>query len=543
MDDMCSSWNWRKTCGLSELLRARMERALEDAIAQTKIFTHFTEAIEAEEPTRVAQARAAIRTWEQDAEKKDGTPCPYYYESEGELLVNQYRVGDLLSRVIVVLPPIDVKLQAELAQGLPSDPSRPSDDEDAAALADFIMRGFKIENDRARYSTKRQSDSGTSEQVTDKTQELDRIAQSIRRFRKAQEYHMPAVYASLTSEERNPERKTALTTKLFLPSDPPDHDVSLTTATTRAMEARLRWQEMIRELDILRHQLRLKGCLNRFKAFNITGQRDNTRAREAQDVVNAYVQKAANAYRRHRDAYEALEGRGDWQKTMRKLKNADCRGLGDRLIEQMEQMSESNVQKFLAGRREADTSGETRYELPWFWYNQSEEAGIQITDELMVEWCKCRARAQHIVQEVRLLDEEMRRIVEFSTNMAKQWQERCAPKDRMDFGAKHAYATDLGWEDGVRAYALKQAWIRRSQAAKWHAECVGHRALAQRFLALHTTEGLSVDAPDVPAWTHTEKALINDTGISEPSSVRALDIPSQDTYGVPTVTRHAKRRQ
>ena len=30
---------------------------------------------------------------------------------------------------------------------------------------------------------------------------------------------------------------------------------------------------------------------------------------------------------------------GDWEKTMRTLADTDCRGLGDRLIEQMEGMS------------------------------------------------------------------------------------------------------------------------------------------------------------------------------------------------------------
>ena len=73
-------------------------------------------------------------------------------------------------------------------------------------------------------------------------------------------------------------------------------------------------------------------------------------------------------------------GKGEWQETMRKLEDSDCRGLGDRLLEQMENMTEENVKKFLAGRRGADTSGETKYELPWIWYNRSEESGLEVTD-------------------------------------------------------------------------------------------------------------------------------------------------------------------
>ena len=68
------------------------------------------------------------------------------------------------------------------------------------------------------------------------------------------------------------------------------------------------------ELDNLRHQLRLRGCLNRFKLANITGQNNNTRAREAQDDVDGYVKRAARAYRRHREAYLVLVGKGEWEK-------------------------------------------------------------------------------------------------------------------------------------------------------------------------------------------------------------------------------------
>ena len=107
---------------------------------------------------------------------------------------------------------------------------------------------------------------------------------------------------------------------------------------------------------------------------------EQRRAREAQDVVDASVKRAAKAYRRHRTAYKSLVPDGGWEKTMRVLNDSDCRGLGDRLLEQMEEMSEYNAQKFLEGRRGASSSGETSYTLPWIWYSWSEEAGIQITD-------------------------------------------------------------------------------------------------------------------------------------------------------------------
>ncbi|VDC02624.1 unnamed protein product [Peniophora sp. CBMAI 1063] len=267
MDDMCNSWNWRKTCGLANLLCERMVRALSNGAEQTAIFTEFTAAIEADDPAKVAQARAAIRTWEQDPVKKERTPCPYYIEKQ-ELSVAQ------------------IKRQADQAQGLsPAAVDAMPDVEKAATLTDFMLLGFKIEEDRASFPLKHKTTGGTTKQASDRSNALNRILASIRAFRKGQEHYMEDVYAALTWDERYPARDTALTVPLYLPSNPPGQDESLVSPTTRTMEVKVRWAEMADELSGLRDQLRLKGCLNKFKLANITGQRSNTRAREAQDIV------------------------------------------------------------------------------------------------------------------------------------------------------------------------------------------------------------------------------------------------------------------
>lgn len=189
---------------------------------------------------------------------------------------------------------------------------------------------------------------------------------------------MPLVYAALTGAQRFPQRGVALAVKLNLPSDTP-HGI-IPSPDLASLEADLRWAAMTGSLDDLRNQLRLRGCLNKFKLANITGQRKNTRARTAQDTIDANVKRLAKAYTRHRDAYEALKGPGPWTTTMQKLEPSDCRGLGDRLIEQMESMSEKNVRLFLAGRKGAGSSGETHYTLPWIWYKASIDSCFEITD-------------------------------------------------------------------------------------------------------------------------------------------------------------------
>ncbi|VDC00595.1 unnamed protein product [Peniophora sp. CBMAI 1063] len=361
MDDMCSSWNWIKTCGIADLLCERMDRALSEGAKQTAIFTEFTEALEAEEPTRVAKERAAIRTWEQDAIKKEGTSCPYHIE-----------------KTHLSVP--EIRRQAREAQDSSNRPAATLGVEDEATLTDFVLHGLIIEENRARFATKYKSGGGSYVQATARTNALNAIRRDLIKFRKLQALYTPDIFAALTSDERNPDRSAALTDGLYLPSNLSKDDEGLNAGEAKIVEIKVRWASMEDELDNLRHQLRLRGCINRHKVANVTGQRNNTRAREVQDDIDDYVQRAADAYRRHRKAYTALVGKGKWEDTMKELERSDCRGLGDRLIEQIENMSLESARQFVAGKRGADSSGETGYELPWIWYNRSEELGLKITD-------------------------------------------------------------------------------------------------------------------------------------------------------------------
>lgn len=226
-------------------------------------------------------------------------------------------------------------------------------------------------------------------QETTRTQAYDAIVHAIHAFRQDQEYCMPHVYGALTAEERQPNGRSAMTVRLYMPSAPPEGDRSLVPSFAREMESKMRWAGMVGALDDLRHQLRLKGILNKFKLANITGQRANTRTRGAQDAVDSNVRKAAGCYRRHRLAYSALHGSGKWEKVMRPLDDKDCRGLGDRLLEQLEQKSQHNVRTYLATARGIFSSGESHYELPWIWYNSTEESNIQVTDGKHTPKCYC----------------------------------------------------------------------------------------------------------------------------------------------------------
>ena len=87
---------------------------------------------------------------------------------------------------------------------------------------------------------------------------------------------------------------------------------------------------------------------------------------------------------------------------------------------------------------------------------------------LRIEWCKARARAQRWSEEVRLLLEEMRRVLQFLQWKALVWDGRADFLQRDLDAAGHSTDKLLGSRlllasriEGVQAYARRQAHIQR----------------------------------------------------------------------------------
>lgn len=71
---------------------------------------------------------------------------------------------------------------------------------------------------------------------------------------------------------------------------------------------------------------------------------------------------------------------------------------------------------------------------------------------LRIEWCKSRARAMRWTEEVELLQEEMRRVMQFFSWQAEWWERQTSRLSDLD----------AEQSEGITAYALRQASIRRS---------------------------------------------------------------------------------
>lgn len=261
------------------------------------------------------------------------------------------------------------------------------------------------------------------------------------------------------------------------------------------VELKLRTAQCSGTLEGLRHVLRIKTRMIYFKNKNIRGQREGTRSRAVIDRVHKRAIRLVHKYRAARKAKYELEGPGEWEQVFQILRNEDVRGyasalkkksLGRRgiwedghelppeqepamLSESESESDESDLDvdmeegarltnaQILKARRKG--TGETRKEISWIWRTLAMgfEDGDTVDDILRSEWARSKARCRRAREEVALLIEEMRRVLEFLEWRARWWNAR---------GSVQLNVTpDVA--EGLRAYAEEQANLQSSLAASF----------------------------------------------------------------------------
>ena len=285
------------------------------------------------------------------------------------------------------------------------------------------------------------------------------LAHRITNWQKIQDIYMPMITPlrpekETTIGESEPSQIEAERIKLFLPStclphiEDPDKVKSLV-----AKEGQLRLGQAYDALDCIKRLRRILASISIFKHQNVsgTGGRANTRIRSLYDKFQGRIQLAAHRYRAAYSALHILDPEGSWHSQLRVLDDSDIRG---------------------PGKSDDELQGEGRRELSWIWLVGSDKS-LQSDDKeaieaMRVEWGKTRARAQRWSEEVQLLREEMRRVLEYFKWKAAWWRSK-----------KNAQLTvGPAISNGLQAYAEKQAVIleRLGQvcAQKWSAVLKKH---------------------------------------------------------------------
>jgi len=224
---------------------------------------------------------------------------------------------------------------------------------------------------------------------------------------------------------------------LWLPSNIPAADRPAVCQDGLAdIEERLRTAQCQDALEGVRNILKIKTRMIAFKNRNIRGQRQGTRSRAVIDRVHERARNMAQKYRASRAAKLELSGHGAWEETLLILKDEDVRGYqdADRLRvrpgrrgtvedealgaaghegEAMDENDDDGISLQPQERTRRDGTGETRRTLSWIWTTQRADSSDDEQDDILrAEWSKSRARATRTWEEVLMLKEEMRRVLE-----------------------------------------------------------------------------------------------------------------------------------
>lgn len=111
-----------------------------------------------------------------------------------------------------------------------------------------------------------------------------------------------------------------------------------------------------------------------------------------------------------------------------------------------------------------------------------------------MEWAKAKARADRWEEEVVLLDEEMRRVLEFCQWKASWWAEQVPQRE----------ALPAPLAEGLKAYAAEQADMEHRISLSWTAKWTVARKLARPII-----RAVLGEVPVVPAREATDSLDID----------------------------------
>jgi hypothetical protein len=292
----------------------------------------------------------------------------------------------------------------------------------------------------------------------------------IRRWQQAQLVYMPGATTlpdDDADENETGELETPENIPLVLPSgvditrrdmvclhQVAEYERQLRLAQLQDSLVELRCVRRIRHTLLINHRTQVAG----------QGQRANTRSRT---VISSIEERIAKFAQRYRVAYKALtmlDPDGTWQTTFLELRDEDNRGPGK---EQHEK-----------------GPGDGSYTFSWIWLQNprardmdENEAGggeggaseEEVNEVIRVQWATSHARMKRWVEEVELLQEEMRRMVTFLEWRSGDWL------DKQDVRLATASPSI---QSGLEAYARKQAAIHHDLAVSfsklWYPTLVSH---------------------------------------------------------------------
>ncbi|KAJ7024801.1 hypothetical protein C8F04DRAFT_1192096 [Mycena alexandri] len=452
-----------RTISYRKIFGQRMTRNLKEARKHKEAFEAFTALVEAEQPELVAKWRGWVHDWEAE-QHVEGHGSPF------EMAKREHTMKDIqlrLGKEELTRTGLGVEIERQHTSST------------------FVTMGLEIEQSQRILTI----DLAAMKDPTT-TQELDfvkrktALTKRIRRFRRLQLTYMPELVRLLTPAQRQvweEKGRSAELVKLFMPSE--------LGATTRGaacesglgkIEEEMREAELQESLDDVRDALRIRTMANRFRRRNTTGQRALTRGQGLLRQISVRIHKAKLRYRYARTALLRLRGHGAWEERYRVLAEEDIRGVNERTITEEEAGERERLRQMgeiiEGGMAVAGTvaAGEGTHTMSWIWRSTGLGGEEELVDALRVEWCKAYARMRRWHEDIVLVDEEMRRTIEFGVWKAAEWEARAGAR------TKNITAPLV---EGLRAYAMEHVEREKTTSARLGAQWAGLREKARIYLA------------------------------------------------------------
>ncbi|KAF9782109.1 hypothetical protein BJ322DRAFT_1009547 [Thelephora terrestris] len=445
LDDSWNWWNWKKVLGMGELLLRNLLKALSMKEKHAAINEKFNSSFPKDVLLKWAEM---ISCWERDKT----APNPY---------IHTEKAGNM------------AEVRRRLAEADTQDAQRGHTLHEVPASV-FIRSGLEIEEQQRQLAFVVQKMSTKSDTQKASTQEKRNILmRQIRRWQQAQLIYMPgAAMVFLPAHDHDADEDDAKDSEmaenipLTLPSKVEstrrdticlhrvtEYEQQLRLAQLQDSLIELRRARRVRHTLLMNHQTQIAG----------QGQRANTKSRTIISSIEERIYKFAQRYRAAYNALVQLDPTGKWQSTYLELKDEDNRGPGKEDHER--------------------GPGDGSYTFSWIWLANPQACDAsnavcggevasdeEVNDVMRVQWATSQARMERWVEEVELLQEEMRRVVAFLGWKSEDW---LAKQDARLTTAPH------GVQSGLRAYARKQATILRNLAVSfsklWYPTLVSYR--------------------------------------------------------------------
>ncbi|KAJ7473239.1 hypothetical protein FB451DRAFT_1035635 [Mycena latifolia] len=460
LDDHWGYWNWVKLTLIATLLRHRLDKAKAESAIQSEGF----EAFSAQQAEHVPRWKEMVEDFEKDATKKN----PYEVKVVGltEAQVRLHFSEEEAARVEEgVLPLHDV------------------------SPSSFIYAGLELEDQQRRIRVQAElKKAGTSGQKITLTGLQTKLTRGIQRLRKLQAVYTPAALqaasraATTKASDAGAQRELPEDTPLFLPSALTEEERRTgCVAGLENIEGLARDAQCRTSLVRLRNQLHIKSRFMVYKKHQSRHQGPNTRSRTIVARNESKIRLHSEKYQAAWNAIRLLNGGDPARVGWLKLRKRDIRMMEDKeeLSKRMERRRKQDARRRERSGEDASSAdedggeraacgGKNVREVSWIWAAagtsgtdtdlEDGEFLLQKVIALHIEWSKAYARSRRWKEEIRLLEEESRRILVSFEFSAFVWEQRAQAVEITGIPEQAA--------EGAIAYAVKQARMFRDMKAR-----------------------------------------------------------------------------